>query len=773
MDMSDALPTFIAESRELLGDMETALLSLEDEPRNVDGINAIFRTAHTIKGSAGLFGLDNIVRFTHVVESVLDKVRGGEIEITPSLISLLLGCCDHMGELISMVEESSSVLDADGQATQQGLLEQLNAVLKDLASGVSDSRVVIPVAPSQESPVEKDESVPVVADSWHISLRFGRDVLRNGMDPLSFLRYLKTLGQIVALNTLVEQMPAVEEMDPESCYLGFEIDFMSNMDKQTVADVFEFVREDCIVHILPPHSRVADYGAMIRSLPDEPMQLGEMLVASGALTRQELEDALNIQRCPFHVMPQCCNYKAKCNDPSECACQAYPDQACLAPSEPKPHVKLGDVLLEQNLVQKELIDEALKKQTAVKESKVRESKYIRVQADKLDQLINLVGELVIAGASASLIAHREGGRQMQEATSNVSRLVEEIRDGALQLRMVPIGETFNKFQRVVRDVSKEIGKEIDLVISGAEAELDKTVVEKIGDPLTHLIRNAMDHGIEDVGMRRARGKPDKGTVQLNAYHDSGNIVIEISDDGGGLKRDKIIKKAIENELIGPNQTLTDQEVYSLIFEPGFSTADQVTNLSGRGVGMDVVKRNITALRGAVEIDSKEGIGTTVRIRLPLTLAIIDGFAVAVGGSTYVIPLDTVVECVELSRAGGGETMQGSYINLRGEVLPLVHLREQFDVDGAKIRRESVVVVQYAGRKAGFVVDTLVGEFQTVIKPLGKLFTCLRGISGSTILGGGEVALIIDVPALVQEAATQESSMYVKSGQNRPDAISLN
>ncbi|MES2127266.1 MAG: chemotaxis protein CheA, partial [Pseudomonadota bacterium] len=369
---------------------------------------------------------------------------------------------------------------------------------------------------------------------------------------------------------------------------------------------------------------------------------------------------------------------------------------------------------------------------------------IRVDADKLDHLINLVGELIIAGAAADLVARRMHSAELQESTSRLQNLVEEVRDSALQLRMVKIGATFNRFQRVVHDVSREIGKDIALVVNGEDAELDKTVVEKIGDPLMHLVRNAIDHGIEAADVRLAAGKPAKGTVRLNAFHDSGSIVIEVTDDGGGLKRERIFNKAVERGLIEADRKLTDSEIYGLIFEPGFSTADTITNLSGRGVGMDVVKRNIMALRGTVSVDSAEGVGTTVSVRLPLTLAIIDGFLVGLGKSTYVIPLDMIEECIEFTCEAGHD-----YANLRGQVLPFIRLRDTFGVDAALTRRESIVVIKYAGLRAGIVVDTLLGEFQTVIKPLSPVFSGVRCISGSTILGSGEVALILDVAALLK------------------------
>jgi two-component system chemotaxis sensor kinase CheA len=418
---------------------------------------------------------------------------------------------------------------------------------------------------------------------------------------------------------------------------------------------------------------------------------------------------------------------------------------------------LGEILVKQGMVQDEVLNVALEKQKQIRDRKIQESKFIRVNAEKLDQLIDLVGELIIAGASAALLARRSNNANMVEATSVINRFVEEIREDALRLRMVEIGETFSRFQRVIRDVSKDLGKEIVLETSGGETELDKTVVEKIGDPLTHLVRNAMDHGIESAEVRHARGKPTKGTLRLNAYHDSGSIVIEVADDGGGLNRDKILAKAIERGLVNAGQSLSDREIFNLIFEPGFSTADKVTDLSGRGVGMDVVKRNIHALRGTVDVDSREGAGTTVRIRLPLTLAIIDGFLVGVGNTSFVIPLDMVLECLELSEADRQTSRQRDYINLRGEVLPLINLRATFNIVGNESRRENVVVVKCAGKKAGLVVGTLLGEFQTVIKPLNKMFNQVKCISGSSILGNGDVALILDVGALVHSAVEQETT----------------
>lgn len=741
MNLDQALQTFVVESRELLEDMEKALLTIAQAQDKAEAVNAIFRAAHTIKGSAGLFGLDHIVAFTHVVESVLDQVRDGKVGISDALIVLLLSCCDHVGALIDAVDAGQ--LGADQAMTQHGapLIEQLRAYL---------AGPPVTAAPRIASALGWIDDAPVETGNWHISLRFGREVLRNGMDPLSFIRYLGKLGTIERIVTLPDAIPAASEMDPESCYLGFEIAFSSGAEKAAIENVFEFVRDDCAIRILPPHSKISEYIDLVDALPEEELRLGEILVESGALSARELRAALQYQRCPGGALPAGCEYKVPGGETLGGDCKRCLSDPTLGCSFSQP---LGEILAQQGTVDKPVIQAALAKQQQVKEAHVRESSVIRVDADKLDRLINLVGELVIAGASVDLTARRAQLAELQECTSTLSGLVEEVRDSALQLRMVKIGATFSRFQRVVHDVARELGKNIGLVVSGEDTELDKTVVEKIADPLTHLVRNAIDHGIEPAKVRAARGKPAQGAVKLNAYHDSGSIVIEVSDDGGGLKRDKIVAKALARGLIEPGRVLSDGEIYGLIFEAGFSTADQVTNLSGRGVGMDVVKRNITALRGSVDIRSEEGAGTTVTVRLPLTLAIIDGFQVGLGKSVFVIPQDVIEECVEFSAEPGHD-----YTNLRGRALPFIRLRELFEVEGAASRRGSIVVVKHAGRKAGLVVDTLLGEFQTVIKPLDKMFSRVTCISGSTILGNGEVALILDVASLLTTATTTQKEI---------------
>jgi two-component system chemotaxis sensor kinase CheA len=686
IDLEQALQTFIAEARELLQDMEQSLLQLEHAPRDADQLASIFRAAHTIKGSAGLFGLEPIVSFAHVVEDVLDRLRDGQVQANRELIALMLECNDHLLELVEVVAVQRSTPTAQSLGHEAQLRERLDRYRQ-----------------AQAQPEHIGTATAQAA--WHISVRFGPDMLRNGMDPLSFLRYLATLGELLGVVTCAEQLPPAAHMDAESCYLGFEIKLLSEQSEATITEAFEFVRDDCRLFIFAPDTRAGHYRQWLQDMGAEAPWLADALVRCGTVTTDDLVE------------------------PSSTPGVATPS---AAPTSEK------------------------------SASDAKSQRFIRVRADQLETLIDLAGELITASAGAQLLAHEQGDEHLREATSVVASLVEQLLDGALAMRMVPIGDTFNRFQRVVRDVSEELGKDIELLISGADTELDKALVERIGDPLMHLLRNAMDHGIEAPDVRVAAGKPARGTLHLNAFHDSGSIVLELIDDGAGLNRQRILAKARDKGLIGAVEP-SERELLNLIFEPGFSTAEAVTNLSGRGVGMDVVKRNITSLRGSIDLYSQPGLGTTVRIRLPLTLAMISGLLVEVASGGFVVPLDVVHECIELPHGQRDTLRERGHIDLRGEVLPLVFLREHLALDGDLPRRENVVVVKAQGQKAGLVVDRLMGEHQTVIKPLGPLFGGLRGISGSSILGNGSVALILDIPALLKHLIEQHS-------QHRPRAI---
>ncbi len=721
MDIDENVLIYIAESKELLEDMEDALLQLERQPKDEDLLNRIFRAAHTIKGSAGLFGFDNIISFTHVAENLLDDIRNGFIPITEELISLLMRAKDHIGSLVAALEDDSVNVDLDGEE----LLGLLTAYL--------------------EGPQTKPKSMEGLEDgcgiwgesnlvseggNFHLSVRFGVDSFKEGFDPAAVFRQLRKIGNIVDASLVTDAIPTLSQLDAESCYLGWEIVLNSKADKQEIAEIFEFM--DANVHILPPRSRMAEYGELIKQLPEDEAALGQILVDVGTLTPQELQMALNRQKDCGGLM--------------------------------------GEILVDDKSVQPEIIKKALKKQEETRSAKQRDLNMVRVDAGKLDKLVNLVGELVIGAELVTQLSLLRQDDELSESVEEMAAALEEMRETALGLRMVPIGNTFNRFHRVVRDTAKEIGKEIRLNIEGAETELDKTVIDRINDPLTHLIRNAIDHGIEEPKERLKAGKSAEGSILLNAYHETGMICIEIADDGRGLNVERIRDVATERGLISDSKNLSKSEIYKLIFEPGFSTADHVNNISGRGVGMDVVNRNIEALRGEVEIDSTEGQGTRVLIRLPLTLAIIDGFHISVADESFIIPLEAVVECVTLSNTQRTEAQHRNYINLRDEVLPLIRLRTRFGLAQSSsddCRRQNVVVVKYGNKKAGLVVDVLHGDAQAVIKPLGHVFNGLSGFAGFTILGRGQVALIMDVSALIKQAEKRKCEDKAQSDVKEP------
>ncbi|GGP22726.1 chemotaxis protein CheA [Silvimonas iriomotensis] len=711
MDMDMARDALVQEARELLSAMEAALLQIESSGVDSEAINAIFRAAHTIKGSAGLFAFNRIVSFTHIVESVLDRVRNGVLPIDDAMLSLLLNCGDYIAQLVDAIAARLEEVEPD-PARRAELEAQLNLLLDehDRAPAHPSAPAPAPAAPVSAEPVASAD--PVASPYWHLSLRFSPDVLRMGLDPLSFLQYLGNVGTLLNLQTLPEGLPPLAQLDPEQAWIGFELDLQSEEDRAAIDGVFDFIRDDASILVLPPHAAMAEYRALLAARNDPPMLAA--LLAQGTLTADEAARALLPEQATVESVPVITPAAAV-------------EPAIKAPANT---ARGGD-----------------------EKKGGYEQKFIKIEVSKLDQLIDLVGELVIAGAGASLIANRRKDSQFEEAVQSIAELVEHIRDAALNLRMVPIGEVFQRFPRVVRDISHELGKEIDLVVTGADTELDKSMVERLSDPLMHIVRNAMDHGIEATDARLAAGKPVAGTLRLNAYHESGSIVIEVSDDGRGLNKTRILAKAVERGLVTADQPLTEREVFRLIFEPGFSTAEQITNLSGRGVGMDVVKKNIESLRGEVEIVSTEGAGTTVRIRLPLTLAIIDGFQVMVNESVFVIPLDLVIECIDLAGLDGHHDI----VKLRGEPLPFIRLRELFELPALEHGRESLVVVQFGQQRAGLVVDRLLGEFQAVIKPLGELFSRIKSISGSTILGDGRVALILDVANLVHQAVQQQAA----------------
>jgi len=653
--LQGAIKEFRDEGLDLLSGMEEGLLAIQEFGMGGDRINAVFRAAHTIKGSAGMLKLEHLVEFTHIAENLLDDIRNNKLQINEPMIDTFLRCKDQMQNLVLFYADNlGKEPDDEIKATSHSIMETLHSYLNP-----------------QTMICNEKETLNEDKKGWKIDIIFNNDVYLLGMDPANFIRYLMNLGEITHTECDTNRIGNLSNLNPVDCFITCSITLLTEKSKNEILEVFEFVQDDIEITFL-----------------------------------------------------SLCIHDEKVDDVSD-------GNALESFKEPS---------------------ESSKEMTApgtINNSKIVGSSSLRVDSDKIDTLINLIGEMVIANANvvqrASII--QDGG--LNESVSAVSRMLEEIRESAMKIRMVQIGETFSKFKRIVHDVSKKLNKDVELIINGGETEMDKTIVEKISDPLVHIVRNAMDHGIESIEERTANGKNPKGTLILNAYHDAGTIAIEIIDDGKGLDEERIFKKAVERGIIDENSKLTQKEIFNLIFEAGFSTVETITDLSGRGVGMDVVRRNIEALRGSIDIKSTKGKGSTFTMRLPLTLAIIDGFLVKVGSTHFVIPLDMVIECIDLSARYRSEMHGNNYINLRNSILPLLKLRNHFNESGeAKNDRENIIVVQYAGMRFGLIVEELHGEFQTVIKPLGKIFREIRGISGSTILGSGEVALILDIPILM-------------------------
>ncbi|KAF7773820.1 two-component system, chemotaxis family, sensor kinase CheA [Pseudoalteromonas citrea] len=702
IDLSAAITTFVTESKELLQDMEDGLLELESDlskEQKSEVINSIFRAIHTIKGSAGIFGFKNVVDLTHIIETTLDEIRLGEIILDNKLITALLSSRDVVETLVILSAQETEV----DPATLHKAQDLQNTFKEYLA----------PEPPSHHpDALQNRENLAQSAGNtrWHILFTPNENVYRDGLDPFAFIFFLSKEVTELQVDTYTGSLESTDAFDPESNYLAFHLCFDSDKSESEIADIFDFIKTEAVLGIFPPNAAFEQFKTACHEFSN---------------INYLIEKIKKCHSIETHVLDAIAQNKATISE-------AIPTSVEQDKSKQPP-------------------------------PKLHQSKTLRVEALKLDRLIDQVGEMVITGARTNLLAHETGNETLIEAMALLERLVENIRDSSLKLRMVQIGETFNKFKRVVRDISQELGKEVELTIEGADTELDKTFVEKVSDPLMHIIRNAIDHGIESPQERIISGKPTTGNLKLRAYHDSGSIVIEISDDGKGLNKTKILQRAIEKGLVAQEHSLPEKEINLLIFAPGFSTADSVTNISGRGVGMDVVKRNIESLRGSVEVESEPDKGSTILIRLPLTLSIIDGFMFSVHNDNYVIPLDTVVECLELHEVVAEQDIQDkSYINLRTEVLPFIRLRSLFGVEERIAHtRESLVIVQFGTLRAGLVVDSLKGEFQTVVKPLGRLFEGLKCISGATILGSGDVAIILDVSALIKSAIAVYETLEFK------------
>ena len=720
---------FREEAYELLTELEGALLELDEAPDNMDLVNRIFRALHTIKGSGAMFDFDVIAEFTHQVENAFDLVRTGELKPTKDLLNLALKARDHIKNMLD--SEGGEAAFAGAQAA---LLEDLKIVTSggSLAAGneapaakgssrpepvvdplvepVAEENVFEPMDSDIESPsgpLEIPADMRVEPEPFNEScVCYRLKIIHRGTDEPDESRLSTVFEELERIGRF-EILARPQKTGSEEPY--WEAQLMTDVGEDRIHDIFFFAEAEVGLELSTWAPDLVTRDEDDECECDEAPKLGEILVRQGDVTPDDVREALSRQK------------------------------------------PLGQILAEAGKIAPDKLDQAVRTQAEAREAqKAQEaSSSLRVAAEKLDYLVDLVGEMVIVQAQITQLAAERADQELTPLAEELERLSDELRDTTLGVRMLPIGTTFSKFRRLVRDLSDELGKKIALATEGAETELDKTVIERLSDPLVHLLRNSIDHGIESPEVREAAGKNGEGVIILSAEHSGGEVLIRITDDGRGMDPAAIRQKGVERGLIAPDAELTDSELFKLIFEPGFSTASKVTSVSGRGVGMDVVKRAIDSLRGSINIASSPGAGTTIIIRLPLTLAIIDGLQVRVENEFYVIPLPLVEECVELNQADLDQDSRQRILYLRGEIVPYVHLRDWFEIGGESPPIEQVVITGVEGNRVGIVVDTVIGEHQTVIKSLSRVYKDVEGISGATIKGDGSIALILDIPGLIR------------------------
>ncbi|HEX5208616.1 MAG TPA: chemotaxis protein CheA [Steroidobacteraceae bacterium] len=702
VDLTQFHDAFFEESFEALDAMEAALLKLDVGAPEPELINTIFRVAHSIKGGSATFGFSEIASFTHSLETLLDELRSGSMAVSVALSDLLLKSVDVLRAMLRAVQAKQPI-DAQRVSDLQFDLEvaiakKSEAVVAAPAAGRS------PSGPAHPAGTAADTAPVGTAPRWHIHFHPYRELLARGNDPLRMLRELAALGDL-EVRVDAQALPALTDLNPQDCYLAWSLELPGEIAEEAIRQVFEWAEGDCDLTI----ARLS----------------GE--VPAPAPTSSVAQPA-----APATTPP-----------PAQAVTQEPASAPALTVVAPAPR------------------QEAAKAEASM--SGLGDSGSIRVSVEKIDELMNTVGELVITQAMLSQLgSHFDGpdAEKLRGGLAQLERNIRELQESVMRVRMLPISFVFSRFPRMVRDLAQRLGKQIELKLTGEQTELDKTVLEKIGDPLVHLVRNCLDHGIESPEVRTAAGKPAEGTVHLDASHRGGNIAVEVSDDGGGLDRARILAKARARGLVGPNDSLTDAEICELIFVPGFSTAEKTTDLSGRGVGMDVVRRNVKELNGKIEVKSEPGRGSRFVITLPLTLAIVDGQSVSVGSETYIVPLLSIVESMQL-KATGVTRLSGhaEVVSFRGDYLPIIRLHELFGVEprSRALHEGLVVIAEGDGRRVGLFVDDLLGQQQVVIKSLEANYGHIEGVSGATILGDGSVALILDVPGLIRAASMRAAA----------------
>ncbi len=727
IDLSQFHQVFFEESLEGLDVMESALLNLDTENCDSETINEIFRAAHSIKGGSGTFGFSTVAEFTHVIETLLDQIRAGDRRIEQSHVELFLKSVDCIRQMIKSLEAGDAVEMSDAN----DLKIKFQAILdgKEVPAAAPASAAKVPTAAETASVSGPDAGSSGGAKTWHIYFKPDGDVLKTGNEPSRMFRELEDMG-VATVVVDTADLPGIGVIDPETCYLKWNITLVADVEKAQIEEVFEWVIDEAELRI----EEVAQV-----AVTENPEQNG----AKPSSVKQSKVEPSDIVQTTVQ------------SPVAEVSVSPAPSQAISAPAAKEPAAQAAPAA-----------KKAEKNKTEVSS--------IRVGIDKVDSLINMVGELVITQSMLGELSRDFDISKLPkllEGLEQLSQNTRELQESVMRIRMLPISFTFSRFPRLVHDLSKTMGKKIELKLLGEQTELDKTVMEKIGDPMVHLVRNSLDHGIEMPEDRIKAGKSDTGLITLNAYHQGGNIVIQIIDDGKGLDKEKILRKAVEKGLVGESDKLSDEQICDLIFKPGFSTADQVTDISGRGVGMDVVRRNIQELNGSVEVESFTGKGSTFTIRLPLTLAILDGQLVSAGEHTYILPLISIIESIQTNMdmvhrvAGGCDVLR-----LRSEYVPIIRLYDIFNIkpESYNLEESLLVVVEGDNMKVALVVDDLLAQQQVVIKSLEENYKRVEGVSGATILGDGTVALILDISGLIKLAGVRKDE-YKKVKQGGDEA----
>ena len=691
----EALKLFLEEAGDMEDQIEESLLLLENDPSNQEAVNTAFRGFHTIKGGAGMIGFEELQQYTHQVESLLSDVRGGEKSTSPELISALLGSIDCLRSFCKDLEGIESY-DQQGVAASLEEIQKLSGTSADIGEPQTEA--------DPEPTVQSEVSVSNESgfSRFLIELRFPEELLQEGGDPLLLLKDLHELGECI-VTAHVHSIPQLEILDPSKLYLHWSVLLNTEKSEEDLENVLMFFLEE--------------EGVTIRRIQGPPKETKAKQKINQGEDQPVQEDAPEAEDLPSKqnketVQPQ--------------------TQKIEKPAQPRPQVQ----------------------------KKEDSGGSIHVSNFKLDKLMNLVGETVINQARLKelgqefRILNRKLGDRYQQIIDDSDIVVRELQDQVMNIRMVPIKGAFLPLQRIVRDYSVKSGKKIKLEISGGETELDKTVSEKLGGPLKHLIRNAMDHGIELQEERAKNGKTPEGKIELKAFHSEGHVFIEVQDDGAGIDAEKIKDIARSKQLLDDETELSEEEAFQLLFLPGFSTSESISDISGRGVGMDAVRQDIESLRGAIFIKSELGQGSTFQIKLPLTLAIIEGMLVQVENQIFTIPLLSVLETLKpLGHQHKTLQKQGEVIELRGEYLPKLNLSRIFNlqkVDPPNLD-PLVVVVEQAGERYGLLVDKILDQQQVVIKSMEENFFQIPGIAGATILGDGGVSLILDLPGLLKIA----------------------